>query len=222
MDTRAILDSGLRPRPFRRHSRTLAQPSDPAPRLLSEAGTVKVVAVGLIFETHALSEDNEFGRATGWLDGKLSERGHGLARELGDRRRNDGIAAVYVSDLGRAVETAEIAFADTDMPIIREKRLRECNYGLLNGVPRAQLDADGPDSLDERFPEGESWREAVQRVDAFLHELTRERDGDRVLIIGHMATWYALEGAANGTGLDDLFYAPFEWQEGWEYSLAVP
>ena len=183
---------------------------------------MKVVAVGLIFETHALSEDNELGRATGWLDGKLSDRGRGLARELGDRRRNDGIAAVYVSDLGRAVETAEIAFADTDMPIIREKRLRECNYGLLNGVPRAQLDADGPDSLDERFPEGESWREAVQRVDAFLHELTRERDGDRVLMIGHMATWYALEGAANGTRLDDLFYAPFEWQEGWEYSLAVP
>jgi 2,3-bisphosphoglycerate-dependent phosphoglycerate mutase len=192
------------------------------PASLDEAVTVKVVAVDLIFETHALSEDNELERATGWLDGKLSDRGRGLARELGDRRRSDGIAIVYASDLGRAVETAEIAFADTDMPIIREKRLRECNYGLLNGVPRAQLDADGPDSLDERFPEGESWREAVQRVDAFLHELTRERDGDRVLMIGHMATWYALEGAANGKRLDDLFYAPFEWQEGWEYSLAVP
>ncbi len=41
-----------------------------------------------------------------------------------------------------------------------------------------------------------------------------------MLVIGHMATWYALEGAANGTRLDDLFYAPFEWQEDWEYSLA--
>jgi 2,3-bisphosphoglycerate-dependent phosphoglycerate mutase len=180
------------------------------------------VALGLVFETHSLSEDNELGRATGWLDGKLSERGRGLARELGDRRRRDGIVAVYVSDLGRAVETAEIAFAGTAMPIIREKRLRECNYGLLNGAPRAQLESDGPDSLDERFPEGESWREAVRRVEAFLTELTRERDGDRVLIIGHMATWYAVEGAANGTGLDDLFYAPFEWREGWEYSLAAP
>ena len=102
---------------------------------------MKAVALGLIFETHSLSEDNELGRATGWLDGKLSDRGRGLARELGDRRRNDGIAAVYVSDLGRAVETAEIAFAKTSIPIIRETRLRECNYGLLNGVPRAQLDA---------------------------------------------------------------------------------
>ena len=178
--------------------------------------------MGLVFETHSLSEDNELGRATGWLDGELSERGRGLARALGDRRRSDGIAAVYVSDLGRAVETAEIAFAGTAMPIFREMRLRECNYGLLNGVPRAQLAADGPGSLDEPFPEGESWREAVRRVEGFLHELTEERDGDRVLVIGHMATWYALEGVANGTGLEDLFDAPFEWREGWEYSLTVP
>ena len=178
--------------------------------------------MSLVFETHSLSEDNELGRATGWLDGTLSERGRGLARELGDRRRNDGIAAVYVSDLGRAVETAEIAFAGTVMPILREKRLRECNYGLLNGLPRAQLDAGGPDSLDERFPEGESWREAVRRVETFLYELTKQRDGDRVLVIGHMATWFALECVANGADLDELFYAPFEWREGWEYSLGVP
>ena len=180
------------------------------------------MAVTIIFETHSLSEDNELGRATGWLDGKLSERGRGLARALGDRRRNDGIAAVYVSDLGRAVETAEIAFAGTEMPVFREKRLRECNYGLLNGEPRAQLDLRGPDSLDARFPEGESWREAVRRVAGFLHELAAERDGDRVLVIGHMATWYGLEGAANGVDLEDVFYAPFEWREGWEYVLAAP
>lgn len=183
--------------------------------------TLPPVAVAVIFETHSLTEDNELGRATGWLEGKLSERGRRLAEALGDRRRDDGIVAVYVSDLRRAVETAEIAFAGTELPIIREKRLRECNYGLLNGVPRAQLETRGPDSLDERFPEGESWREAVLRVEAFLHELALERDGDRVLVIGHMATWYGLECAANGVRLDDVFRAPFEWREGWEYELTA-
>ena len=65
-------------------------------------------------------------------------------------------------------------------------------------------------------------RQAVERVEAFLQELAKERDGDRVLLIGHMATWYALESVANGTRLDDLFYARFQWREGWEYSLAKP
>ena len=55
----------------------------------------------IVFETHSLTEDNDRGRATGWLDGRLSERGRALARELGERRANDNIAAVFVSDLGR-------------------------------------------------------------------------------------------------------------------------
>ena len=69
------------------------------------------VAVELVYETHSISVDNERGIATGWLPGELSEEGRRLAAELGKRRRHDGIACVFTSDLRRAVETAEIAFA---------------------------------------------------------------------------------------------------------------
>ena len=62
--------------------------------------------IELVYETHALTVDNERGVATGWLPGELSRSGRGLARELGERRRNDGIAAVFCSDLRRAIETA--------------------------------------------------------------------------------------------------------------------
>jgi broad specificity phosphatase PhoE len=41
---------------------------------------------------------------------------------------------VFTSDLARAVQTAEIAFAGSDLPIRRDQRLRECNYGRLNGT----------------------------------------------------------------------------------------
>jgi 2,3-bisphosphoglycerate-dependent phosphoglycerate mutase len=70
------------------------------------------MTIEIIFETHSTSEDNEYGRATGWLPGKLSATGRRQARELGLRRSDDGIAAVFSSDLGRAVETARIAFAN--------------------------------------------------------------------------------------------------------------
>lgn len=62
----------------------------------------------LVFETHQISEDNEAGRATGWLPGRLAARGREEAAELGRRRRDDGLAAVFCSDLRRATETAEI------------------------------------------------------------------------------------------------------------------
>jgi hypothetical protein len=33
-----------------------------------------MVTVGLVYETHSITEDNERGIATGWLPGRLSER----------------------------------------------------------------------------------------------------------------------------------------------------
>jgi hypothetical protein len=75
------------------------------------------------------------GFATGWLPGQLSKTGRKLAQELGKRRSGDGLAAVFASDLARAAETAEIAFAGTGIPIRQDPRLRECNYGTFNGMP---------------------------------------------------------------------------------------
>lgn len=177
------------------------------------------MAVEVVYETHSLTVDNEAGRATGWLDGQLSEQGKLLAGELGARRRNDDIAAVYTSDLGRAVETAEIAFGGTGIPIIREPRLRECNYGDMNGWPREDLDAQGPQGLDEPYPNGESWRQAIERVKDFLGELPGIRDGRRVVVIGHMSAWYALESLAVQAPLEEIYRVPMDWREGWEYEL---
>jgi len=177
------------------------------------------VSVEIVFETHSISTDNERGVRTGWLDGELSERGRELARKLGARRRDDGISAIFTSDLGRAVETAEIAFGDSDIPVFQDWRLRECNYGTMNGLPRTQFDEEPPRGLDEPYPDGESWRKAVERVTGFLAELALSRGGQRVVVIGHVATWYALECAAKPAALEDVFYAPFEWREGWLYVL---
>jgi 2,3-bisphosphoglycerate-dependent phosphoglycerate mutase len=130
-----------------------------------------VVSMQVVFETHSLSVDNESGIATGWLPGRLSELGKRLAVELGQRRRDDGIAVVFTSDLRRAVETAEIAFAGTAIPIHRDARLRECNYGALNGMSTSRLEKERLLRIDRPFPGGESWRQAADRVGGFLQEL---------------------------------------------------
>jgi 2,3-bisphosphoglycerate-dependent phosphoglycerate mutase len=174
------------------------------------------MAVDVVYETHSITVDNETGHATGWLPGELSEAGREAAARLGARRRDDGLAAVYTSDLRRAVETAEIAFAGSPLPIVREPRLRECNYGALNGRPRDEVHAYG---VDERYPDGETWREAIERVRGFLEELARARDGERVLVIGHMSAWYALESLTKDLPPEDVLGTRMAWQEGWEYRL---
>ena len=175
------------------------------------------MSVEVVFETHSTSEDNEFGIATGWLPGRLSAAGRAQARELGERRRDDGISIVFTSDLGRAVETAEIAFAGSALPVFADERLRECNYGELNGTPGPLNDRAA--HIDVPYPGGESWRQAAERVVGFLDELRREQAGERVLVIGHSATRLGLEAEANGRQVEDVMAESFTWQPGWEYVL---
>jgi broad specificity phosphatase PhoE len=177
------------------------------------------VAIEIVFETHSLSTDNENGMATGWLDGSLSENGRRLARELGERRRSDGASAVFTSDLGRAVETAQIAFSVSCLPIYRDRRLRECNYGALNGMPVSRLNAERSRHIDEPYPDGESYRQVVDRVKDFLGDLAMRFDGGRIIVIGHSATRWALDHLLDGAPLEDLVDMPFDWKEGWHYLL---
>jgi broad specificity phosphatase PhoE len=176
------------------------------------------VSVEVVYETHSTTEDNEAGIATGWLPGRLSATGRDQARELGERRRDDGIAVVFTSDLRRAVETAEIAFAGSGVPLVADARLRECDYGELNGTAEPAGGSRAP-HLEVPYPGGESWHQAVQRVAGFLHELRREHDGERVLVIDHVATRLALDMVADGRKLEEAIAAPFAWQPGWEYAL---
>jgi broad specificity phosphatase PhoE len=171
----------------------------------------------IVFETHALTEDNAAGVATGWLPGRLSVEGRRLAGELGRRRRDDGLAAVFSSDLARARETVEIAFGGSQIPVLFDWRLRECNYGSLNGAPAAGVLGTRAAHLDEPYPGGESWRDAVARVGWFLSDLPRRWEGRRVLVVGHVATLWGLEHWLGGTPLFELATREFVWREGWEF-----
>ena len=172
----------------------------------------------LVFETHALTTDNERGIATGWLGGALSPRGRALAAELGARRRHDGIDEVLCSDLARAVETAEIAFGRPSIPVRLDWRLREIDYGDLNGAPVELVAGERLRRVDEPFPGGESYREATARMRALLDDVLAEGPERRVLLIGHTATRWALDHLLVGEPLEELVVAPFDWREGWEYA----
>lgn len=172
----------------------------------------------LIFETHATSVDNEAGLASGWFDVDLSPAGEAQARELGERRRPDRLAAIYCSDLRRAFRTAEMAFGDRGLPIVRDARLRECDYGHLTRQPAASLDPRER-YLDEPFPGGESLGQAVARVGHWLREAQAAHAGATILVVGHRATFHAFEHLLRGVPLRTTVTAPWAWQPGWCYGV---
>lgn len=177
------------------------------------------MTISIVFETHSPSEDNERGVASGWAHSRLSATGREQARALGERRRNDGISAVFCSDLRRASETAEIAFEGTTTPILLDWRLRECDYGDETQAPVAHHHAHRCVHVDAPYTGGESWTQAAGRVARFLDDLSPRWEGARVLVVGHVATRWGLEHKLHGTPLADLCRAGFDWQEGWEFEL---
>ena len=92
----------------------------------------------------------------------------------------------------------------------------------MNGLPSRELEAERFRRLDEPCPEGESWREAVARMVGFLDELVTPHRSERVLLIGHVATRWALDHHILGRDLNELVASPFHWQQGWEYRLRRP
>jgi broad specificity phosphatase PhoE len=174
----------------------------------------------LIFETHSLTVDNERGIATGWNDGELSETGERLAAELGRRHRADSPSAVCTSDLARAVRTAEIAFGGTDVPIIQDSRLRECDYGELNGASVERIDAERLQRISTPFPGGQSYEQVVEQVRGFLADAVERWSGEHIVVIGHSATRWALDLIVNGIPVETSAASPFAWRPGWKYVIA--
>lgn len=173
----------------------------------------------LIFESHSTSCDNEKGVASGILDCPLSRLGKDQAEELGKRHRESGAEVVYCSDLCRSFGTAEIAFQGRAVPIVKDRRLREWDYGEYNGQPAAIVERLKPNYIKTPFPGGESLQEAVDRIGNFFEEIAGRFSCKTHLFIGHRAGYYACEHYFNQAPLEEIVKRAWKWQPGWRYAL---
>lgn len=174
--------------------------------------------VTIIFEPHSTTLDNEAHVSSGHHDVDLSELGIKQSRELGERYKNENFDAIFCSDLLRSYKTAELAFDDR-FPIVKDARLRECDYGNLTRHSSEEVDKEKPRHVNLPFPNGESFEDTAKRVKDFLEDLLKNYDGKKVMIIGHRATQYGLEHWIKGVSVYEAVIAPWKWQPGWEYVL---
>lgn len=175
--------------------------------------------VKIWFEPHATSLDNEAQVASGWQDVDLSKRGLGQAEELADRSRDRHIAAIFCSDLQRAFKTAVPTARALALPIYIDGRLRECNYGDMNGYPSSVIEPDKKYRIDRSFTNGESYRNSVARNWSAIEDIRRQFNSATILVVGHRATQYALENHAHDKPLEQCVSEEWHWQPGWRYEV---
>jgi alpha-ribazole phosphatase/probable phosphoglycerate mutase len=177
--------------------------------------------VTITYFVHGTTTDNEQELATGWLPGELSETGIAQAKQLGVQVADKHFDAVFCSDSKRAVDSAQLGFGDK-YQIIQDDRLREANYGDLNGMPNTFKD-NLIDYIDQPFPNGESYRQVEARIQSFCTFLKAVYDGKHIAIVSHQAPQLALEVILNGKSWPQAFGEDWrrnsKWQPGWEYTI---
>jgi broad specificity phosphatase PhoE len=161
--------------------------------------------IDIWFEAHAQTHHNAAGLASGHYDVALTDYGRQQARSVLRRRyAAHDFNIGYTSDTQRAYDTACLIFAGRPIPIVRDARLRECDYGDFAGRPRVDMEAARRAAIHTPFPNGESYRQVAARMRHFLEHLAAERDGQRVMVVGHAATLWMLEHWLSGRSLEEV------------------
>lgn len=175
--------------------------------------------VKIVFESYGTSQDNETGNASGHFDVTLSKLGERQAKELEKRYSGENFDAIFCSDLQRSYKTAQFAFANREFKIIKDPRIRECDYGKRTGGKSKEIEEEKALHISKPFPNGESYNQTSKRIKSFLKDLLKNYNGKKVMIIGHRATQYGLEHWIKGKTVKQAVTAPWKWQPGWIYQL---
>ncbi|GAC1388407.1 MAG: hypothetical protein NVS1B7_8580 [Candidatus Saccharimonadales bacterium] len=180
------------------------------------------MSVKITYFVHGTTLDNEKHLSSGWNDVALSELGVEQSKELTEKTKHLQFDVVFTSDLSRAVNSAKLSWGDK-YPIIADARLRECNYGDLNGKSSSVVEPLQEQSITAPMPHGESYQMVERRINEFLEFLKLHYDGKHVAIVAHKAPQLALDVIIKGMSWQAAFDHDWRknnnWQPGWEYIL---
>jgi broad specificity phosphatase PhoE len=181
------------------------------------------MTVQITYFVHGTTTDNEQHVSSGWNNVGLSELGIRQSVNLKEQTKDKTFDVVFCSDLQRAHQSAKLAWEGI-YPIIPDARLRECNYGELNGASSEIVEPMQEDEcLQKPFPGGESYEDVKARVSDFLEFLEKNYDGKHIAIVAHKAPQLALDVLIHGKSWQQALAEDWRkakaWRPGWEYSL---
>ncbi|MFA6437466.1 MAG: histidine phosphatase family protein [Candidatus Paceibacterota bacterium] len=180
------------------------------------------MAIKITYFVHGTTIDNEKEISSGWSDVELSELGIQQSIKLKDKIKDKKFDAVFCSDLKRAINSAKLTFEGI-APIILDKRLRECNYGIYNSQLSVIVEPMQEKHIIEKFPDGESYEDVKNRIADFLEFLKENYNDKNVAIVAHKAPQLALDVLVKEKTWEQAFAEDWRkikaWQPGWEYVI---
>ena len=132
-------------------------------------------------------------RYAGVSDIALTSRGLDQAESLGRWAATAGLDAVYASTLSRAIKTAKPAASATGLELVTDADLDEVDFGLGEGLTRAEMAERFPDELESflsrpaenPLPNGEQGIRAIERSRSALDRIVTAYPDGRVLVVMH-------------------------------------
>ncbi len=188
----------------------------------------------IILVRHGETEENKQKIIQGHLHGTLSELGKEQARKLANRLKDEKIDVIISSDLNRAKHTAEeIAKFHPDVPFELDERLRERNWGIIQGNSRHDKEFWKKIKWEEikNNDEGlkklgvETLSEGKERITKFINEL---KDEDKtILIVLHgllmrlLVAYLTNKSVEDAGHLDNTSITIFEFNESIEPEMKL-
>ena len=175
----------------------------------------------IIYFVHGTTTDNASKLCSGWKEAMLNDLGKEQAQNLGNisRERKDNFDIIFTSDLKRAIDSSDVAFPKVKK--IRDSRLRECNYGKLDGEHKSLVIYE--EHINNPFPEGESLLDVENRMRDFIDYIKTNYNGQTIGIVAHRAPQLALEVITKGISWEEAINNDWrktgDWQPGWEYKI---
>lgn len=167
---------------------------------------------------HGQSTANLEERYAGWYDAPLTELGRKQAAITTDYiLKNYHVDAVYSSDLIRAVETVKEIAARANVPLVKEKALREIDGGEWEEKQVEEIAREYPEQaylwktdIGKACPTGgESFAELQVRIDSALRKIAAENDGKTVVVASHGGAIRTMQCLFENVPIEDMRKVPW-------------
>ncbi|MDF1512915.1 MAG: histidine phosphatase family protein [Anaerolineae bacterium] len=154
------------------------------------------MSLGLWLVRHGESTWNAMERVQGWADPPLSDRGQWQAQQVAHRLVGVPLAAIYCSNLQRALQTAQIVADLVGLTPVSDPRLREHGMGEATGMPwgrdafisrwpfLTELVNQGK-PIREYIPGAESQEAFSNRINAAINEIRQAYAEGDIAVVAH-------------------------------------